>query len=246
MPSTVIDLAIEKGLHAIAITDHFDPMDSGLSNRGATVQDLKKHFASIRAYAQGKPIRVLCGIETCTGFDGRLTLPQEVRQLCDLIITSPHYIEFDGPIKPGDYYNADYWQAYKKKLLNMALGEGDVLGHPEGYLPIKPMGTAGTTYQSRQLLCREICDRFFDEAFVEELGDRLLTSGKAYELHGATNTPREWVVRRLAQKGVTFSIGSDAHAMDILGKCKTAWEWKNRYGFKLWAPSVRGTNPVNK
>ncbi|MFZ2538076.1 MAG: PHP domain-containing protein [Oscillospiraceae bacterium] len=231
---TVIDLAIQKGLTEIALTDHFDPNDESQRNQMATYSDLKEHFDGIRNYAKNKPISVLCGIETCTGFNGELTLQKDVIELCDIIITSPHYIEYEGICEQGDFFNDGYWNAYKQKVLNMASGGGHILGHPEGYLPIKPMGTQGTTYESRQEICRTICDRYFDKDYIDELSKRLVKSHKACELHGATSTPREWVVKQMAENGVTFSVGSDAHAMNILGKCERAYELIEKYSLKLF------------
>ncbi|MDO5416583.1 MAG: PHP domain-containing protein [Lachnospiraceae bacterium] len=235
----IIDLAVEKGISRLAVTDHFDAYDESLKGREKTMAQLMEHFEQIREYAeekrnQGNTIEVLCGIETCTGMDGRLRLPEGCEAACDIIITSPHYVEGKFSFCPGEYFLDEYWEAYKKKLLAMASGPGDVLGHPEGYLPIKPMLGEGTTYESRQQICREISQRYFDEAFIDALGERLAESGKAYELHGATGTPREWVAERLRDRGVVFSAGSDAHAVNILGKNERAMELIHRLGLKVW------------
>ncbi len=230
---TVIELSIQKGLTKIAITDHFDPFDKHQRNYMATYSDLKSHFDEIKSYSNDKPITVLCGLETCTGLDGKLRLSNDVIEISDIIITSPHYIEYDGTFEQGNYFNDGYWNAYKQTVLNMASGGGHILGHPEGYLPIRPMETAGTTYESRQEICREICDKYFDKDYVDELSKRLVKSNKACELHGATSTPREWVVKQMAENGVTFSVGSDAHAMNILGKSTRAYELVEKYSLNL-------------
>ncbi len=236
---TVIDLAAKKGLEAIAITDHFDKNDSNLRNQFATEEELLKHFSNIKEYAAGKPVKVFCGVETCTDFDGRLNLSERIQKICDVIITSPHYVEYDAHVEQEDYFNKAYWDAYKQKLLHMAAGKGDVLGHPEGYLPIGKFGTGNTTYESRQKICREICERFFDRDFIDELGNRLVKSQKSYELHCATFTPRETVISRLAEKGVTFSIGSDAHAMNILGETEWAYKMVRKYNLILYQPEEK-------
>lgn len=228
----LIDLAEKLGLSRMAITDHFDAFDPFLTGRRASDKELLAHFDRIRAYAKGKRVTVLCGIETCTGMDGELRVSKACRDACDLIITSPHYVEGGFHFEKGRYFNDAYWEAYKRKLLHMASGPGDVLGHPMGYLPIKPMLGDGTTYESRQEICREICARYFDWEFIMELGARLAASGKACELHGATGTPDESTVKRLHGQGVRFSIGSDAHAVNILGKNERAMELVNRLGLK--------------
>ena len=230
----VIDLALAQGITHLALTDHFDPFDSSLNNREKTVDDLKRHFEAIRSYAKGKAINVYCGIETCCDDDGFMRLPNGTQQLCDIVIASPHYIEKEIACVKGGYFNDEYWKAYKAKLIAMATNSGaDVLGHPEGYLPIKPMLGDGTTYLSRQEICRSIAEKYFDAEFIDELGDALVKSGTAYELHGATATPREWVVEHLNRKGVRFSMGSDAHAVNILGKNERAWELYKKYSLKI-------------
>lgn len=234
----IIDLAVQKGITDLAITDHFDPYDKALSNRDKTGKELLEHFERIREYTAWKNkncrIRVLCGIETCTGMDGRLRLSEECREACDIIITSPHYVEGDYPFQKGEYGLDAYWEQYKKKLLAMAAGDGDVLGHPMGYLPIKPMLGENTTFWSRQEICRTICERYFDREFVRALGERLYASGKACELHGATETPAEWIVQSLHEQGVMFSIGSDAHAMGLLGKNERAEALAAKMGLRIW------------
>lgn len=235
---SIIDLAVQRGITDLAITDHFDPFDETLSNRDKGLEALLEHFEEIREYSEWTNktscIRVLCGIETCTGMDGRLRLPEGCQEACDIIITSPHYVEGTYPFEKGKYNLDAYWGQYKEKLLAMASGEGDVLGHPMGYLPIKPMLGEDTTFGSRQEICREICRRYFDREFVGELGDRLCRSGKACELHGATGTPEEWIVQSLHEQGVTFSIGSDAHAMDLLGKNERAEALAEKMGLRIW------------
>ncbi|PJJ27292.1 PHP domain-containing protein [Lacrimispora celerecrescens] len=235
-PKEVIDLAVALGIEKLAITDHFDVYDPGLSGHQKTTGELLRHFDRIRNLAGGKPITVYCGIETCTDEYGHLRIDRECLSACDLIITSPHYIEGDYPFRQGVYFCDAYWLAYKKKLLMMAAGEGHVLGHPEGYLPIGPMLVEGTTYEGRQEICRSISVEYFDPAFIQELGEQLKKSGKAYELHGATKTPREWVVEALAKQDILFSPGSDAHAVNILGKNERAMELVKKYNLKLYEP----------
>ena len=236
-PEEIIDAAAALGLQAIAITDHFDANDPSHPVPG--LDKLKNHFVRIREYAADKGLEVYCGVETCTDSQGHFAQQQELCRCCDIIITSPHYFAFTGTVHPGEYFNDEYWQCYKQTLLRMAAAPGDVLGHPEGYLPIGPMLGPGTTYESRQQLCRQIAQRYFDETFIDQLADALAASGKAYELHGATGTPREWVVRRLAEKGVSFSIGSDAHALDLLGKNQRAQLLAKQYNLRQYHPTKK-------
>lgn len=237
----VIDLSIALGLKTIAITDHFDLFDPKLKDKPMDYQRLYEHFCCIKEYKADKPIEVLCGIETCTDDEGNLRIEDNVWDLCDLIITSPHYIELKPEVEKEDYFNPYYWECYKEKVLKMAKGKGHVLGHPEGYLPIGEMLIPNhTTYESRKLICKEIAEKFFDDKYICEMGEYLRRSGKAYELHGATSTPRERVIQLLAKKNIEFSIGSDAHSLDILGRNEWAYSMVNKYGLNLIFNKTRG------
>ena len=235
---TVVRLAAERGITSLAITDHFDPFDPGESLRSVshTLEALRAHFERIRQAGEASGIDVYCGIETCTGPDGSLRLPKGVRNMCDIVITSPHYVSYDGPFEKGAYFNEGYWAAYKRLLLAQAAGEGDVLGHPEGYLPIGPMRSDDTTYESRKQICAAICERYLNATFIDQLAEALARSGKACELHGATGTPRESTVLTLAQRGVCFSPGSDAHAMNLLGQNDRALTLVQRLSLRLYRP----------
>ncbi len=229
----VIDEAVRLGITSLAITDHCDPFDPSWAHLGASPAALARHFEAIRAYAAGKPLRVICGVETSTDQYGRLRLPRQVLALCEVVITSVHYLEDAPPVRRGVYDNDAYWQAYRQKLLAQAAGPGHILGHPEGYLPIGPMLAPGTTFADRLAICARISRRYFDEAFIDALGDALAASGKAYELHDASGTPRAWVIRRLQAKGVRFSIGSDAHSLDRLGCNDRALRLAEKWGLSL-------------
>ena len=227
------------GLESIAITDHYDSFDKSLRNKDATDSQLLTHLKTIREIGDANEFEVFAGIETATSQDGKLRLTEEVQKACDLIICSPHYVEYDKPLIKGDYFNKEYWELYKELLLNQAANEADIAGHPEGYLPCNEMFGL-TSFEERQQIRASIAQRYLDEAFYLEYAKALVKSKKAVELHGASETPRFWVVRLLKESGVCFSIGSDAHDYPLLGKNERAWnlaeelklEIKNPLGFR--------------
>lgn len=231
---TLICKAKALGLRAIAITDHFDDHDPAHNQK--TLAQLKEHFAHIRKCSKAYDFPVYCGVETCTDEHGNFAHQNELLECCDIIITSPHYFPVNCTTRPGEYFNDDYWQAYKQTVLAMARGKGDVLGHPEGYLPLGPLLAPGTTYEGRKEICRKIADHYFDLPYIELLAEALLQSGKACEIHGATGTPREWVIQKLNEYGIPFSMGSDAHALTLLGRNERAQELTERYHLKLYHP----------
>ncbi len=217
----VLDRARELNMDCIAVTDHFDPFDPRETIRSITEEKLLKHFEDIKEYAEKTGLRVLCGIETCTDLYGDLRVSSRVMDNCDLIITSLHYLEYEGGLIPGEYFNDRFWESYKDKLLKMAAGPGDILGHCEAYLAYGMLLGPGTTYEERRALSRSLVGKYFDEAFIAELIKALSRSGKALELHCVTSTPREEVIKRLIENKVPVSLGSDAHLLHEVGN--TNW-----------------------
>lgn len=218
----ILDKAKELKLDGIAITDHFDKYDENEKTRSITHNELLHHFDVIRDYGSKIDQKVLCGIETCTDFKGNVRLSDKVIKNCDIIITSPHYVEYDGELIPGKYFNRKFWERYKEKVLNMAIGQGDILGHCEAYLPYGKLLIPGsTTYEQRQALSRSISEIFFDDGYIKELIKAVKESGKAIELHCVTSTPRECIIKQFVDSGVSLSLGSDSHS--LFGVGNTAW-----------------------
>jgi len=210
--------AKELKLCEIAITDHFDRYDVNERTSSITDDELLHHFDLIRAYGEKINQVVLCGIETCTDFMGNLRLSDRVYRSCDMIITSPHYVEYNGELVPGNYFDIKYWERYKEKVLNMAMGPGDILGHCEAYLPYgRLLVPDTTTYEERKVLAGHIAEKFFDDAYIKELVKAVKKSGKAIELHCVTSTPRESVIKRLVSGGAYLSLGSDSHVLSGVG-----------------------------
>lgn len=221
----VIDRAKELGLDCIAITDHFDPYDPNPRVNCLKEEELLKFFKQIKTYAEEVGQRVLCGLETCTDYKGNLRLSDKVIESCELIITSPHYVEYHKELIPGNYFDDCYWESYKEKLLNMAAAGGDILGHAEAYLPYRELLVPNTTdFEGRIALALKIANKYFDEKYIDELTKALKKSKKAYELHCATSTPREWVIEKLIKEDIKLSFGSDAHGLSKVGNI--AWAEK--------------------
>lgn len=217
----VLNRALELKMDAVALTDHFDKYDANERTSSITDEELMEHFNNIREYGAKIGQKVLCGIETCTDFYGNLRISDKVIENCDIIITSPHYIEYDGEIVPGRYFDDRYWECYKQKVLNMAAGPGHILGHCEAYLPYGAMLVPGTTtFEDRMKLSLSIAQKYFDDDYIAELVKMLGKSGKALELHCITSTPRGSVIKKAAEGGVSLSLGSDAHALSWVGQVK--------------------------
>ncbi len=220
----VVETASTLGIDVLAITDHYDPNDFRPSISNLTEEALLAHFEEIRALGQEFGITVLCGVETTPLPSGMLAMRSPLIEACDVLITSCHYLPFEGDIEPGVFFNDRYWDMYKEFMLMMAAGPGQILGHCEDYLPIERfIEGLETTYDERRSICRRIVERYLDRAYIEALGHALLATDKACELHCATKTPRPWVIQQLADMNVRFTPGSDSHGLGTVGKTEWAY-----------------------
>lgn len=227
--------AASHGVSLLAITDHYDPNDYRPSISMIKESAILDHLQKIKIAAKSfSSIRVLCGIETSPLYSGKLDISDEVRENSEILITSCHYLGGDFEIIPGFIYNDEYWNAYKEYMINMALGEGDVLGHMEGYLPIHPfLQGINTTYDERQRISAAVIARYCDRKYVDEMVEVLRVSGKSCELHNATRTPRESTIRRMHSAGISFVCSSDAHNVENAGRTEWAQSMVEKYSLKL-------------
>lgn len=230
----LLHAAERAGLDEVVISDHFDVMDYRPAIANLTSEQLLVHFTKIRELSTRGKLRVLCGIETQPGTRG-LKLNPKIEESCDVIITSCHYVPFCGRLEPGEYENDEYWQAYKETMLQIARSRGHILGHSEEYLPIEPLIKGqSTNYQNRRDICKAIANMYLDKRYIVQLTDALLDSGKACELHCATQSPREWVISYMADRGVAFSVGSDAHSEKSVGQVDWAYEMLHNTKARLY------------
>lgn len=227
--------AQEAGLAVMAVTDHFDPNDPKPAIASLREEDLAAHFAHIRSLRETGSVRLLCGIETQPDGRGALPIRGALLRQCDVIVTSCHYLAYEGPLQPGQVMSDAYWDCFRETVLAIAEAPGDILGHCEEYLPIRPLlQGVQTTFAQRRAICREVADRYLHRGYVDALAQRLRARGKACELHCATMSPRPWVIERLAAQGVVFSPGSDAHERACAGQVDFAYRMAEQFGLTLW------------
>ncbi len=206
-----VDKGVERGLALLAVTDHFDePLPHRIS---------KEQLEELIEIVKGKayPIPVLLGVET--GIEG--TVPPLLEKDVDLIIRSVHYLR--KPVKAVSPYDPSYWEAYKNEVLDLLQKPGDVAGHIEGYLPL-PLGDMKTTFDERRAMEREIAKKYFDREWQEAVAKTAAQNRIAIEIHSFTKTPRIDFIRLCQQYGCLFSVGSDAHPTENIGKIDWAFE----------------------
>ncbi|HHY32889.1 MAG TPA: hypothetical protein GX515_07725 [Firmicutes bacterium] len=243
--------ACGRGLLAVALTDHCDPMDPrrdyDYAGRLRAILDAKRAVENgaggrdeTRHVSAGGSDRLGAGEAWVARADeedargsaalvlvgverGPFPVPGLPEEL-DIVIGSVHYLtRAVASARRGDLFNEEFWAAYREDVLKLASDpQVDVLGHIAGYLPMEPLLHPGSTFDERRAIEREIAARFFDRSWYEAVFSRAAASGKAVELHCATRTPAPDAVKLGLGLGVKFSIGSDAHSLDRVGEVSWA------------------------
>ena len=118
----LVDAAIERGFHTIAVTDH---SKASAQANGLSVERLREHVREIREEnaRRGRTIEVLAGSEVDILADGRLDYEDEVLAELDIVVASPHSGLSQDPKK-----------ATKRLLRVIEHPLVHILGHPTGRL----------------------------------------------------------------------------------------------------------------
>jgi len=246
----VLKQAKAKGLSMVAITDHYDPFAAKYGAQSGNVFDDKSLAEQLKwrdGLAGEDDIEVFIGIERGPIPVGTASLPMQP----DFVIGSVHYVTSKIPVERGRLYDERYWRAYMDEVLRVASDpEVDVIGHMAGYLPMGQMLLPGSTFEERRQMEREIDARFFSREWYEDVFRAALANKTAIELHCATCTPRIDMVELGLKMGIKFSVGSDAHNVESVGKVAWAYDTLQSVGggrHNLWCPLPQtrvGARPV--
>jgi len=246
----VLKQAKAKGLSMVAITDHYDPFAAKYGAQSGNVFDDKSLAEQLKwrdGLAGEDDIEVFIGIERGPIPVGTASLPMQP----DFVIGSVHYVTSKIPVERGRLYDERYWRAYMDEVLRVASDpEVDVIGHMAGYLPMGQMLLPGSTFEERRQMEREIDARFFSREWYEDVFRAALANKTAIELHCATCTPRIDMVELGLKMGIKFSVGSDAHNVERVGKVAWAYDTLQSVGggrHNLWCPLPQtrvGARPV--
>ena len=190
----VVRRAEELGLAEIAFTEHVR-RDS----------DWFPAFArEVRAAAVGRTVRVLVGAEVrITDFEGTLGITPEQRAECDVVLASVH--RFPGPdgapLPFASVPRADFADTELRLALGLLRrGGADVLAHPGGM-------------SQRQL-------GGFPDASYRALARAATDAGIALEINASYLHDVGAFVGLLREDDPLVSVGSDAHALEELGRCR--------------------------
>jgi putative hydrolase len=192
----VIRRAEEIGLEEIAFTEHM-----------RSDSDWFHAFADdVRAAAAGTAVRVLVGAEVrITDFDGSLDITPELRRECDVVLASVH--RFPGPDgAPLDFARVPR-DTFAETEFRLALGflrrgGADVLAHPGGMSQRRIGG--------------------FPDEMYRTLVRASVAAGVAIEISVAYLRDVGAFLALLRDDDPLVSIGSDAHTLDELGRCRDA------------------------
>ncbi|MCK4258215.1 MAG: PHP domain-containing protein [Halanaerobiales bacterium] len=209
----VLSMAEKCGLRAIAITDHFDPHDELQLKQG--IIELKKHIQNIREQAALCKVKVFAGIETSVP----ININEEIDEMLDFIIRSVH--SFPSGIDFSDFslYDSGLWNIFKDEVLKLIQTPyTDIAGHIMGYFPWPAEWVKGLSFAERRELERKVRERFFDEEWQEQVIQQAIENNVAIEIHNPTSAPDIEFVKKAISRGVRFSLGSDTHLLDWVGK----------------------------
>ncbi len=196
------------GLKRFGITDHFEL--NAKNTVKASAREYNNKFNEIKKISKDSGIKFYRGIETGIGKNGLLIPQEEIER--DYTIASVHKVSNDENCDENEY-----WKKYKR-LIENALEKYDfeILGHIEGYLPVKNDKYLKTTFEQRRKIERKIAIKYFSFDWYEKIAE-IMKKRKIYlEIHGATNSPRIEVIDLMRKRGVKFSFGSDAHSSEQL------------------------------
>ncbi len=172
----LVAVAQSRGLHTLAITDH--SVSSSVAN-GLSVDRLRRHIDQIHeANERSEGITVLAGSEVDILADGRLDYDDEILELLDVVVASPHIA-----------FRQDKDIATKRMLKVATHPLVHIIGHPTG----------------RKIGTRQGMDLDFDTIFAAaaehhtaleinanwvrlDLNDRLVRLARTYDCVIAINT----------------------------------------------------------
>lgn len=217
-PAENIKAAAERGLKAVAITDHGPKsIGTGVADAG-TFLSIKEEVAGLAPHFP--ELKLLVGAESAViSRDGRLDLPREIIDQLDLLIAGlhPYYV----PESPGDalYYTLPNLVVRMKKSLwekmrstnTKALLETvrtypvDFISHPNLFMPVD----------------------------LDELARTCAGTETALEVNTGHHYNKEEIVRAAARRGARLVVNSDAHYPGTVGNLDSGAALLDRLRFPI-------------
>ena len=221
--SSIVKTSAQRGVQYLGITDHVDAhVDPGI------LRQTRDELARIES-----PIEVFLGCEADVLSVGRHTVTDEMRSSLDFIMVSANHFHDSAVAQPP----SGSLEATGRHFLEMfryacSLKFADVIAHPLFVFP----GTFDPT-----------CLYLIDEDEIEEAISLARSNDVAMEISPRSLAPDQLEFRfrflsMCKDAGIRFSIGSDAHSLENVGRTAVLAPLIEKLGITdrdIWLPERR-------
>lgn len=211
-PMAVLEIARQKELK-IGLVDHI------FQDRNRVTPDeiksaCRKDFPDVY---------FLHGCEVDAYSPGKIALKEEQRAKMDFIIVSFTHFSEPGPLLGVDVSSKVQIGERLLELLQTAIEypHTDIIGHPFSFLLEGVNSWQVMKTIPQDMLVREL-RKARDRKIAIEINARTLRNNDT--------KPQEYFINLANQEGCIFSIGSDAHCLEDVGRTEEAWELIHRFG----------------
>ncbi len=186
-PAKMVEAGFEKGLKAVAITDHGPEIHVGIKKG-----EIEQMIEDVSLVKNDASIPVILGIEAnILGSSGQIDISRNVLQKLDIVSAGVHDM--------GSYMtSAELAREYFERVINCLEREKiDVLTHPFWY--------------------HEDLSKYYDKEELEYFAEIAVETDTAVELNEKYQVPKKELLILFLESGVDFCLGSDAHKEGEVG-----------------------------
>jgi histidinol phosphatase-like PHP family hydrolase len=204
-PYTALELIRELGLKT-ALVDHVFS-DRDRITPDSIKSDCRKRFPDVE---------FIHGCETDIYGDGLIALPESLVSSMDFIMVSFTHVGQPRVIEDADFNNLEKLAARLLYLFEAAVDwpHTDVIGHPFA-LPLDPLNGKELV----KLIKKEHLNRILRQAAER----KILIEINSRTLRRMALEPQKIFLQEALKCGCLFTIGSDAHCLEEIGKTYEAW-----------------------
>lgn len=207
--------AIKRGLKQIAITEHsFSQAYYGISPED--YNELRVEIESVRRKYQGQ-IEILCGLESnLLDLDGTIDLPQEKRDMVDILIVGYHANFIPNSLK-------SFFTFWVPNVLGLG-GKSQIEKNTQAYIKALRKYKIDIISHLNSHRC------YVDPVRICEVAKEV---GTYIELNGKVINFTEEQIKDMVATGVKFIINSDAHEPSKVGKNHRGMNIVDKYNIPL-------------
>jgi putative hydrolase len=191
----ILEFSRERGIGALAFTEHVRIDTAWFSNFALDIRQRALRFPEMEIYV---------GCETkAMDVHGTLDISQSILEACDIVLGSVHRF----PDGEGGFLDFKALSASQIAEIEFRLAIGMVRN-----APIDVLAHPGGMYERRH--------GAFPEKYFRDLMIATLERGIAIEINSSYLVDAEKFIRLCREINPIVSIGSDAHKLHELGKCR--------------------------